>query len=248
MIELFDSNVRLGVPNKCVPGEPTSVEGLLAELRRLSIAQALVRHRLALETGPVAANHRILEELHSTQALLATWSLLPESTRETGDPAETVDRMIRLGVRAVWLYPKTHSYTLRDWCAGSLLTALEDRRVPVFLLFDEVVPDELAELLDRHRRLNVVLSNVNYRTNRWLYGLFARYPSLRMDLGAPHSLSGFVEQVVKRFGPERLLFGSGFPEHEIGPAVSYLLYAEISDDDKQLIARVNLHNLLGAVR
>lgn len=248
MIELFDCNVRLGVPNRHVPGRPTTVPEILEELSRLSITGALVRHRLALEEGPAPANTRILDELESVPTLRPTWSLLGEATRETGQAAETVDEMIRRGVRAVWLYPKTLLFTLRDWCAGGLLSALEARRVPVFMPFDEVDLDEVAEVLTRHPQLDVVLCNVNYRSNRRLYPLLCRHVRLHVDLGAPHALCGFVEEVVGRFGAERLLFGSGWPEHEIGPAVSYLLYADISEQDKQRIGAGNLTTLLEGVK
>ena len=247
MIELFDCNLRLGMPTRPVPGEPTTPKELLDELRRLSISAALVRHQAAVELTPAISNRQILDLLESVEGMLPTWSLLPQSTGETGQPDDTVDEMIRRGVRAVWLYPKTHGYTLRHWCAGSLLSALERRRVPVFILWSEVVLDELVEVLERHPDLHVTLCNISYRIDRLLYALFMRHAKLHVDLGPPNAQCGFIEEVVGRFGAHRLLFGSGFPDHELGPAVSYLMYAEVPDGDKESIGSVNLRRLLEEV-
>ena len=248
MIELFDCNLRLGMPTKPLPGEPATTHELLEELDRLSISRALVRHQAAVELDPADSNRRTLQEIQSLERLLPTWSLLPAATGETGSPDQTVDEMIGFGVKAVWLYPKTHGYTLRPWCVASLLSALEDRGVPVFLLWSEVVLDELAEALERHPKLHVVLCNISYRLNRVLYPLFERHATLHVDLGAPNAQCGFIEEVVSRFGAGRLLFGSGFPDHEMGPAISYLMYADITDEDKRRIGAGNLRALLEGVR
>ena len=246
-LELFDCNVLVGVRNQRHPDEPTTAKELAAELARLKVKNALVRHRLALETGPAEANRRIVADLSVQKSLHPTWTLLPEATGETGFTDEAVDEMIEAGSRAVWLYPKSHKFSLRHWCAGALLSTLEYRHVPVFMAWDEVDLDELSEVLLRHENLDVVLTNVGYRTCRVLYPLMATCANLHLGLGAPHSLSGFVEEVVSRFGPLRLLFGSGFPDHEIGPAITYLLYAEIGDEDKRLIGAGNLRSLLEGV-
>ena len=246
-IELFDCNVLAGRRNKQRPGAPCTAAEIADELERVGVKNALLRHRLALETGPAEANRRIVADLGGIPSLHPTWALLPESTGETGFTDEAVDDMIRAGGRAVWIYPRSHNFSLRHWCAGSLLSSLEYRHVPVFLSWDEVVLDELVDALGRHENLDIIVCNVNYRTCRLLYPLMGEHANLHMGLGAPHSLSGFIEEVVGRFGPLRLLFGSGYPDHEIGPAITYLLYAGISDEDKRLIGAGNLHSLLEEV-
>ncbi len=246
-VELFDCNVLVGARGKGSLGGPSTAKDLVDELARLGVANALVRHRLALENGPAEANRRIAADLAGHAGLYPTWTLLPEATCETGFPDEAVDAMIADGGRAVWLYPRSHGFSLRRWCAGSLLSVLEYRHVPVFLPWDEIVLDEFVEALDRHVNLDLVVTSVGYRTCRRLYPLMGEYANLHMGLGSPHALGGFVEEVVKRFGPLRLLFGSGYPEHEIGPTISYLLYADVSDEDKRLIGAGNLRSLLEGV-
>ena len=57
-----------------------------------------------------------------------------------------------------------------------------------------------------------------------------------------------VEAFVDSYGPERLLYGSGFPEAYHGGMMLALRHAEISDDAKGEIAAGNLDRLLREVR
>jgi predicted TIM-barrel fold metal-dependent hydrolase len=59
---------------------------------------------------------------------------------------------------------------------------------------------------------------------------------------------GAIEDIVKHFGPESLLFGTNMPQYTGTAAVSLLTYADISREDKQAIAGDNLRNLLNKVR
>jgi hypothetical protein len=248
MISLIDCNLRIGVRGKAPADEPCAPAELIAEMDRLSIAGGLVRHQEAIESGPRDANERVFQELKGfEERLWPTVCLLPDATEEMGPADVTVEEAIEQGARAAWLYPRSHGYVLRAWCAGSMLDALAERCVPTFMKWDEVNVDELADALATHPELPIVLCNVNYRTNRMIFPLLEAYPQLHLDLGAPHSLCGFIEDVVGRFGPERLLFGSGFPDQEMGPAIAYLLYADIPDDDKERIGGENLLALLEGV-
>ena len=54
---------------------------------------------------------------------------------------------------------------------------------------------------------------------------------------------GGYEEVVKRFGSERLLFGSHMPFTEPGSSAAAILYADIDDKDKKNIAYKNFNRL-----
>ncbi len=53
-----------------------------------------------------------------------------------------------------------------------------------------------------------------------------------------------IEEICRRFGARRLLFGTGLPFTEAGPSIAQITYAEISDADKRSIAGDNLRKLL----
>jgi predicted TIM-barrel fold metal-dependent hydrolase len=52
---------------------------------------------------------------------------------------------------------------------------------------------------------------------------------------------------VSTVGPDRVLFGTGYPETEPMAAVTQLMYADITESDRAAIGAGNLHRLLGGV-
>ena len=103
--------------------------------------------------------------------------------------------------------------------------------------------EEVFALLQRHTRLPIIAANCSYRHNRFLYPLWERFDNLYVEtsrfLGA-----GAVEDVVRRFGPERLLFGSNMPQYTGTAAVARLTYADIPREAKEAIASGNLKRLI----
>jgi predicted TIM-barrel fold metal-dependent hydrolase len=55
-----------------------------------------------------------------------------------------------------------------------------------------------------------------------------------------------IAATVRRFGPERLLFGTHMPLFTPGAAIAAVTYADISETERALIAADNLHRLLEA--
>jgi predicted TIM-barrel fold metal-dependent hydrolase len=59
---------------------------------------------------------------------------------------------------------------------------------------------------------------------------------------------GFVEFATREFGAERLIFGSFWPVNDPLVAIGMVIDAEISRDEKALIAGENLRRLIGTVQ
>ena len=74
-----------------------------------------------------------------------------------------------------------------------------------------------------------------------------RYDNFAVDTSR-YELDGGIESIVETYGPERLLFGTQFPETPPGAALLTLLHADISDEDRALIAGGNLARMLEEVR
>lgn len=115
--------------------------------------------------------------------------------------------------------------------------------IPLFLDMDQTNWEEVATILQRRSNLNLVLLRTSYRIDRVIYPLFERYENLRIE-AATYQVNYGIEEVCRRFGARRLLFGTGLPVTEAGPSIAQIAYAEISDEDKALIAGGNLWELL----
>ncbi|MEN8229383.1 MAG: hypothetical protein ABFS38_14590, partial [Bacteroidota bacterium] len=83
----------------------------------------------------------------------------------------------------------------------------------------------------------------NYRYNRYIYPLLEKYKNLFIELSRFMG-AGTIEDMVERFGPRHLLFGTNMPQYSGTAAVALLTYADIDQEAKQAIAGGNLRNLL----
>lgn len=247
-VRLFDCNCRIGRRLDARPNEPSTVAELLAEMDRLEIEKALVAHYSGYESLPDLGNRRIEDEARGNPRLARVWTALPDTAGDTPPAKQWVAGMLSAGARAVQLFPKRMNWRLDEWCAGSLLRAIEERKVLALLPFAEADLGTIHEVLDAHPRLPLLLTNVNYRVNRMLFPLLELHANLHIDLAPPYDVHDGVEEICKRFGAKRLLFGTGYPVAEPGAALAMLAYARIADEERALIGAGNLERLLGEVQ
>jgi len=257
-MELFDACCYIGRwPTERLAFH--TVQELLAEMVRLGISRALVSHTLARQNVPAIGNVRLMKEIAGYSQLEPCWVVMP-SEAEQGHGIESLcEAMAAQGVRAVRICPRDHVYPLTDWMAGKLLAALAERRYLVLLDLDQVVLPtglfdvdpagwrDIAWLCRTFPDLSVVLTQVGYRALRVLLPLMEACPNLFLDLSYFATHLG-VEEIVARFGAERLLFGTGQPLTDPGGALFRLYYAEITSSQREMIAHQNLERLLTRVR
>lgn len=244
-LDFFDCNCQIGRSGAPVAGGPVTAREIVDRLKPMGIRRALVYSTLSKELHPVEGNSAVMEEVKGSP-LVPCWSALPASTGEMGTPAEFVASMRANGVGALRLFPTTHSYNLSDWCMGTLYEELEASRVPIFVEMAQTNFDHIASALRAFPKLRIIVLRPSYRMDRVIYPLMERYEHFCVDT-SNYVVSGGIEEVCRRFGSHRLIFGTGLPFFEPGAAVSPVTYAEIDDTDKQAIAGGNLDKLLAWV-
>jgi predicted TIM-barrel fold metal-dependent hydrolase len=131
-----------------------------------------------------------------------------------------------------------------------LLQALADRRLPLSIWHTEVPWEEIRNLCQAYPELPVILEGTPLKIlyyNRLLYPLLAQCPNLRLEI---HNLVNYlgIEDITRRFGARRLVFGSFMPVCDPNAAMMQVTHARIGEEDKVKIARGNLMELLAGVQ
>lgn len=246
MITFFDVNCTLG---SWMTGGPTlaSAAEVLAEMDRLGVAKALVRHTCGGYYHAPEGNAFLMEQLDGQERLVPCWAGLPPSTGELGAVEDWLARLAAHNVRAVCLYPASNGYPLTAWQCGALLGPLAERGYVLLVELAETNLEALHEICSAYPRLKVVLLNTGYRVLRPLYALLEAHPNLYVDTSL---LSNFMvlEEIAARFGAQRLLFGTGAPRYEGAGSIAALRYAALSEAERRAIAAGNLERLLGEVQ
>ncbi|MEG2570983.1 MAG: amidohydrolase family protein, partial [Clostridia bacterium] len=179
------------------------------------------------------------------------WVVMPHHTHEFKAPVELRADLKKNGIRAVAILSDVahFGFSLAEWNSGVLLSMLEECRIPVFVsmsCFDASFR-ELHDLLKAHPQLPVVLTEISYRVSRNIFPLMRLFPNLHLESYGYKAQDG-IEELCREFGADRVVFGSGMPDASGAAAVAMITYANITDEEKALIASGNLDRLMGGVR
>jgi len=252
-LRLFDANCRLGSSELTACSSPATVAGLVAEMDRCGITEALTYHAAAEGYSPAYGNARLLDEIGREPRLHAVWVAMPQQIDEAGDGRLWARQMLATGVRAARMFPSRHRFSLSGWSVNNLLGELNEYHLPLFLDFerrhwlDNVVDyDAVHRIGVDFPRLPLVLVREGIGSTRFLYPLFERLENLYIEISYYQAPGGLAD-IAKRFGTRRLLFGTGLPVYAAGPAVSMLLGSELSWQEKEMVAGANLRALLQQV-
>lgn len=244
-LKFFDCNCsigRLAVPQ---PGSIFTTSDLIKEMDYLGIDQSLVYHTWAREYSPAEGNARLMQEITGCERVTPCWAVMPHHTGEFPPPAQLIDQMTLQGVKAVRIFPANslHNWSLREWSAKPLLSELAYLHIPLFVSFHQILWDDIYVLGKTYPDLPLIVTEVRYEESRNFYPLLEELQNLHIDLSWTIVHLG-LEAAVARFGPTRFLFGSRMPVFSAGPAISYLVYADLTEGAKEMIAGKNLHRLL----
>lgn len=235
---LFDANVRMG-PSGPHGELALETDALLAEMDRFHIRAALVSHWTAEEYDTAAGNDALARDLHTR--LEPAWAALPERAFHSD--------LARRAPRAVKLSPgkKQTNFSLAHWCTGALLDLLQHFSVVTLISSQDIAWDDLDTLLNNFPRLPVVLLDLGYRADRYLFPLLDRHPALHFE-SATYLAHRQLETFIERRGAERVLFGSRLPLYTPGSALGVLASARIPEVAREAVAGGNLRRLLAAAK
>jgi len=251
----FDANCMVGRYNLFRSGSFYTKERLLQEMTYYGISDALVFHAVSMENSPPLGNQLILKEVENAPSLHPVWSLLPSISGEMGPVESIVKDMKRFGVRVVRLFPLQFHFNLDDWCFSEIFDLLSEHKIPVIIdYFDPIAPhadrtdwQSVVSACRRYPGLPIIVTEFRFRTNRRLYQAMDKCPNLHIELSALW-LFRAVEFICRKFGADRLLFGTRLPIRDPACSLGMVNYAMISEDEKEMVAGENLSRLMEGVR
>lgn len=248
-LEFFDCNCSFGMRAIVNPGSFYKLEDLTDNMEHCGIKRALVYHSMAREYNPMVGNDMLMKEIEGHPSLYPVWVVMPHYTDEFYTPNELIYNMKSQRVRAVKMFPSPadQNYSISDWNCGELFGILSDYNIPLFIGANQISFDEIYSICTAHPNLKLILTDITYRMDRNLYSLLKRLPNLYIETMGCKAHDG-IEMMCKKFGAERLIFGSGMPIYPGIAATAMISYANISDDEKKLIAGANLQNILKEVK
>jgi uncharacterized protein len=248
-MNFFDCNAFIGLPARrdIFPPAP-SAEAILAEMDFCGVERALVWHIAQFDAAPQLGNDLLTQAIHSHTRLAGCWTVLPNQAREFPPFNVFLTAMRQAGVAALRAFPVDHHFLLNRVAMGSWLEPMVAHRIPLLLSAARGANwDILYALLAEFPGLVcVVCDHGCWGEDRRFRPLIERYPHVYVDT-SQYLLDGGIEAFVQDYGPERMLYGSGFPVSHFGGMMLAIRHAKITEDAKAAIAGKNLERLLAEV-
>jgi predicted TIM-barrel fold metal-dependent hydrolase len=246
---LFDANALLGPLPRRPHGAPEDVSALLSVMDDYGIDRALVAHTYAKWHHPAEGNARLLREIAGHERLAPCWVVMPAATGEVPPERDQVARLLDAGARAARLCSTAHRLSLEPFEVAPLLAALAERRVPLLLDCDNVHwseprPWRFVEWAAlTHPDLPLVLLREPQANLRTLAPLLERCPNVVVETSYFQAHDG-IALLAERFGPHRLVFGTGLPVWDPALPITGLTYAGLSPEALAEVAGGTLTALL----
>jgi len=244
---LFDVNGAFGCGAFARPDFPEAAD-LLAHMDRLGVARALAWHAQARDLNPSVGNPKLLQAIEETDGaadrLVPSFVIYPPMFFELGAMDCLLGALESGRVRAVRAFQATSRFDLPELervlkeiarFDPALIWDVRDRRGPQDYR-------ELVALAERFPAVRFVCAQAMWPQMNPLLDMMWRRANILTDTSWLH-VRGDIELVVKQFGADRIVFGTG-PKAHGGAAIAALAHAQISDEARERIAHRNLEGLL----
>lgn len=250
-MKFFDANMYVGRPNKKIFGAVASCEDLLKEMERQNIEKAIIWHIAQYDLSPVEGNRLLSETVRNDKRLYGCWSILPPQTEEVIDDSFFC-RMKEERIFALRAFPDFHRYILDETVFGGFFEELSERKIPLLLSLEKGSSWQwqgVYNLMKSFPSLVCIFCDIGiWGVDRQTWPLLEKYPNVYLETSLLSLGYRQLEATVKKFGAERVVFGSGFPERYIEGAVCEILHADISASDREKIACLNLERIISEIK
>lgn len=227
-IQIVDSNTMFGVhPAHKLDMSP---ERLIRDMDRHRIAGSLTLSTIGVFHDHIIGNTATLEAAKANNRLVPLATVNPKTYF-----GEDLSSLRPQGFRIVRLFSSEDSPAFK-----AILNQLASSKMPVML-------DQLTHhsSLIRDYPAPIILCSVTNDTLSEALAVMTELPNIMLETHCLTAL-GALETVVSRVSADRVVFGSGAPILSVAGALSYILSAELSDEDKQKILGGNIRRILEA--
>jgi predicted TIM-barrel fold metal-dependent hydrolase len=223
-----------------------TVEGLLAAGQRGGIGKFIVFSAAGTPAQVESINNYISEVCGAHPEFIGFGSL----HRDLKNPGAEIERLTGLGLKGIKLHPDMQKFNIDDPPMMDIYALLEGRLPVVFHTGDYRSdcshPRRLARVLDNFPKLVAVAAHFG----GWsLYDLALeyfrdRFCYLDVSSAIPYLGNRRAEELIKIYGPERILFGSDYPMWDPGEELRRFETLKLSPADRDLILRENARRFL----
>lgn len=247
-MKVIDINCMLGTwPSEKLRFSDST--GLLKEMDSYNISTGIAFSSIAL-WSPERGNQLIKEAAaDSNGRVKASYILDPILYRSDMEGKNSLLNKIRKEKpSAVKLYPNRNCFTLDSFYCGEFLEILNELSIPVLFDADQAPSfDKLPDLARTYKNIKFIILRHSMNRVRYTIPIIKKLDNIYFDTSVMVD-TGVIQEIVNRYGSDKLLFGSGMPFYVPAGALALILYSRISECDKEKILSLNWENIERGIR
>ena len=245
-LAFFDANLCFGLPPRAVYQPAETAVDLQRVMTETGIKKGLVWHVARREYAASEGNRILARAIAGRKNLFGCWAILPPQTGEVIKP-DFFRRMKKHRIFALRAFPALHKFMLNRVVFGKFLDEVTERRIPLMLSVEKASGGwpAIYNLLAEFPGLTCIICDTGiWNTDRYTWPLLENYPNVFLETSLLSLEDAGIEKTAARYGAERLLFGSNFPERYPEGVMLAVQHADIPAAAKRKIASENLEGIL----
>ncbi len=162
------------------------------------------------------------------------------------DETYTRDAMIKLieEDKALFrIHPTNYAAPMHMWMYDWMFDVLSETRTPLLVSLQELNLNDAAAVKEKYPDLRMIITNTDQWLNRQYIAFCNYYKNVYFDTCNTIEYFG-IENMVGLVGADKFLFGTYMPEKEPYDKTFQILFCELSQEEKEMIAHGNFERLV----
>jgi predicted TIM-barrel fold metal-dependent hydrolase len=245
--DVIDAHAHVGPWFNFFTPEPTP-DSMLRVMDRCGVRMAVVSATRAISTEVLAGNAEVVQMVQRHPGRFAGYAVFnPHEAASLADVERTLDAP---GIVGIKIHPDVQAYSVNGPLYAPIWPLAARRGVPILthtfadspysdpLQFDSIAGEwpEVVILLGH--------SGVTGEGHRRAMKVAAAHPNLYLELCGSLTTGHWIQQMVARLGPQRVLYGSDFPFIELRYALGRVVFAGLPAEALSLVLAGNARRVL----
>lgn len=246
----MDAHVHVG---QSLQGFEQSVDDLLGNMDRLDINKAVLCPVRPMDYAYPPQNEFVAQTVHRYRDRFE--GLGRVDPRRPDCEEETERCLADLRLRGIYLHPWEDAFCIAEPIVDRVMSICLSHRVPVVVATGYPWVSEapqVAELARRFPKVPIIMTNggqINIsglgQRNAWL--ALTEHPNIFITTAGVYR-EDFLEEVITRISPRRVLFGSLSPLYDQDYELHRVQWAHVSESVKEEVLGGNAQELFGSGR
>jgi len=240
--------IYASVGRKCVPDKdmPYKVGTLLSDMKYARIHGAAIVSNTAENFSFIYGNQEAISLAKGNERLVSIAAVPTTALIESGD-SKYYDYLLDQGVRAFKVLHQEKYYpSLDPGSMSAIAETLITHKRPLMIagISSKEIYHQVGQLAGAYPELPIIMQGTSWYYGRSFLDVMERYTNLHFEISSNH-MNSILEVTRKHFGIERVLFGTEWPNKSMGALKCLVEYADLTEEEKDLVAHGNACRLLG---